>query len=216
MGRPVTRPATTRLYPFYLWARVTNDSSDLRREWPNIRRGFEQPERGLAPDLGNDRLSGLIALARLSREFDDEAAARKLLDLATAAVRERLVYELAHTEGGLITTYGQRSLLGRWHFLSPDLARIFRTFAEPIHRHLMAHYVDHHRPAWYVAWNVELLWRNESPFSFPDMSADVFAARALILNEPADQLARDLDIPWCRADEYYVQKLALLCARAEE
>ena len=116
----------------------------------------------------------------------------------------------------LITTAGQRSLLGRWHFLGPDLARILRTFAGPIHRHLMDNYVDHHRPAWYVAWNVELLWRNEAPFSFPDMSADVFAARALILNEPADQLARHLDVPWCKGDEYYVQKLAILCARAAE
>jgi hypothetical protein len=216
MGRPLTGPAATRLYPYYLWGRVTGDSSDLRREWSAICRRFDAPARGPAPDLGNDRLSGLIALARLSREFDDEAAARKSLDRATAAVRERLVYELAHTEGGLITTFGQRSLVGRWHLLSPDLGRILRTFAEPIHRHLMANYVDHHRPAWYVAWNVELLWRNEAPFSFPDMSADIFAARALVLKEPADQLARYLDIPWCRADEYYVQKLALLCARASE
>jgi hypothetical protein len=46
------------------------------------------------------------------------------------------------------------------------------------------------------------------------MSADIFAARALILNERADQLARYLDLPWCKADEYYVQKLALLCTHA--
>jgi hypothetical protein len=216
MGHPVTRPAATRLYPYYLWGRVTGDFSDLRREWPTIRRGFDAPDRGPSADLGNDRLSGLIALARLSREFDDEATAGQSLDLATAAIRERLVYELAHTEGGLITTHGQRSVLGRWHFLSPDLARVLRTFAEPIHRHLMAVYIDHHRPAWYVAWNVELLWRNEAPFSFPDMSADVFAARALVLNEPAGQLARYLDVPWGRADEYYVQNLAMLCTRASE
>jgi hypothetical protein len=30
-----------------------------------------------------------------------------------------------------------------------------------------------------------------------------------ILGETADKLAAFVDIPWCRADEYYVQKLAL-------
>jgi hypothetical protein len=70
-------------------------------------------------------------------------------------------------------------------------------------------YVDHHRPAWHVAWNVELLWRNECPFSFPDMSRDIFAARAFILGE--EGLKRFVDVPWCSGDEYYVQKLALIC-----
>jgi hypothetical protein len=112
----------------------------------------------------------------------------------------------------LITTQGSRSLMGRWHHLSPDLAAILRAFAKPIHRRLMSVYVDHHRPAWYVAWNTELLWRNENPFSFADMSADVFAARAMILGEGGETLARFLDVPWCKGDENYVQKLALLCA----
>jgi hypothetical protein len=71
-------------------------------------------------------------------------------------------------------------------------------------------YVDHHRPAWYVAWNVELLWRNEAPFSFPDMAEDIFSARAMVLGEDARQLERVVDLPWCRGDECYVRKLAML------
>jgi hypothetical protein len=70
-------------------------------------------------------------------------------------------------------------------------------------------YVDHHRPAWYVAWNVELLWRNEAPFSFPDMADDIFAARAMVLGEGAERLAAFVDLPWCRGDETWVRKLAL-------
>jgi hypothetical protein len=62
-----------------------------------------------------------------------------------------------------------------------------------------------------VAWNVELLWRNEAPFSFPDLSADVFAARALILGEAGEVLEKFVDVPWCKGDEYYVQKLAMVC-----
>ena len=68
-------------------------------------------------------------------------------------------------------------------------------------------YVDYHRPTWYLAWNVETMWRNECPFAFPTMAAEVFAARALILREPAEKLTRFLDIPWCKADLFYIQKL---------
>jgi len=39
------------------------------------------------------------------------------------------------------------------------------------------------------------------------MAAEVFAARALILREPAEKLTRFLDIPWCKADLFYTQKL---------
>ena len=123
---------------------------------------------------------------------------------------ERLEYELAHAEGALMTRQNLRTLTGRWRNLNPDLAKILRRHCEPIHRRLMDVYVDHHRPAWHVAWNVELLWRNETPFSFPDMSRDIFAARGLILGEEADRLGRYVDIRWCRGDEFYVQKLAIL------
>ena len=39
------------------------------------------------------------------------------------------------------------------------------------------------------------------------MAAEVFAARALILREPSEKLTRFLDIPWCKADLFYIQKL---------
>jgi hypothetical protein len=58
-----------------------------------------------------------------------------------------------------------------------------------------------------------MMWRNESPFAFPTMAAEIFAARALILAEPAEKLTSFLDIPWCKADLFYIQKL-VLCIEA--
>jgi hypothetical protein len=58
-----------------------------------------------------------------------------------------------------------------------------------------------------LAWNVELMVRNESPVAFPTMAAEVFDARTLILDESPGPLARYLDLPWCRADLFYLQKL---------
>ena len=53
---------------------------------------------------------------------------------------------------------------------------------------------------------------NETPFSFPSMSAEIFAAKVLILHEPIERLERYIDLPWCKADEYYIQKLSLILA----
>jgi hypothetical protein len=103
-----------------------------------------------------------------------------------------------------------RTIFGRWRHLTPEVARLIANPAGDVHRHLVDVYVDYHRPAWWLAWAPEFMWRNETPFSFPTMSAEIFAARSLILREPADQLARYVDLPWCRADEYYIQKLALV------
>jgi hypothetical protein len=214
MGRPITRAAAGRLYPFWLWAYVTGDYASLQHDWPQIQTIVNAKANRSTPDWSNDRLSALIAAARLSKRVDDQASAANALFAAVEMIQLRLADELAHTEGGLIARAGNRSYLARWHYLDPDTARILKAFAGDVHQRLMDVYVDHHRPAWFIAWNTELLWRNESPFSFPDMSADIFAARAMILNEPPDAMAKYLDIPWCKGDEYYVQKLALLAGGA--
>ena len=73
----------------------------------------------------------------------------------------------------------------------------------------MAVYVDYHRPGWWLAWNVEQLMRNEAPFQLPTTPLEIFTARALLLDEPAEKLRLFVDQPWCRADEYFIQKLAL-------
>ncbi len=36
---------------------------------------------------------------------------------------------------------------------------------------------------------------------------EVFTAKAMILCESADRLRAYLDIPWCKADLFYIQKL---------
>jgi hypothetical protein len=96
------------------------------------------------------------------------------------------------------------------HRHTPPLANLIRTFAPGITEHLMDVYIDHHRPTWFLAWNAELLWRNESPFGFPDVPVDVLGAKALILRQNRDQLQRYIDLPAFKGDEYQIQKLALI------
>ena len=129
-------------------------------------------------------------------------------------MRESLAFEFAHTRGGLITQVPvSRSIFSRWRHLTPEIGRSCADYTGQTHKYLMDVCVDYHRPTWHLAWGVETMWRNECPFAFPTMSAEVFAAKALILHEPAEKLISYLDIPWCKADLFYIQKL-VLCIEA--
>jgi len=210
----IVRSAVARLYPLWLWAHVSGDFSMIEHDWKGWSKLIDQPPNEMNEDCRNGYLAGLIAYCRMAETMHDDAAVEKGLDKTRQAMRERLAYELAYTRGGLITQVPVlRSIFGRWRHLTPEIGRLCESYAKPIHKYLMDVYVDYHRPTWYLAWNVETLWRNECPFAFPTAAAEVFAARALIIHEPAEKLTHFLDLPWCKADLFYIQKM-VLCIEA--
>ena len=204
----ITRSDVARLYPLWLWAQVTGDWRKIERDWKYLRELVSQPPNKTEEDCHNGYVAGLIAYCRIAMHLQDKNAIKEGLDTTRKVLRRRLAYEFAHTQGGLITQVPvSRSIFARWRHLTPEVGRLLSIYAIDTHKHLMDVYVDYHRPTWYLAWNVETMWRNECPFAFPTMAAEVFAARALVLREPAEKLTRFLDLPWCRADLFYIQKL---------
>ncbi len=145
----------------------------------------------------------------------DEEAVQRGLAKARAALRERLRYEFAYPRGGLIAEVPVgRSIFARWRNLTPEIGRLCATYVPATHRRLMDVYVNYHRPTWWLAWNVETMMRNEAPFQLPTTPAEVFAARAIILGEPAGKLRGFLDRPWCKADLFFIGKL-VYCIEAD-
>ena len=211
----ITRQPIARLYPLWLWAHVTGDWSWIEDNWKNLQKLITETPNKIEEDCRNGYLAGLIAYCRIARRMNDNAALERALAMTRAAMRERLTFELSHTRGGLITQVPvSRSIFSQWRNLTPEIGRLCSVYAGRIHKYLMDVYVDYHRPAWYLAWGVETMWRNECPFAFPTMPAEIFAAKALILHEPADRLTSYLDIPWCKADLFYIQKL-IFCIEAQ-
>jgi len=210
----IIRQAIARLYPLWLWAHVTGDWSRIEGDWKRLRELVAEAPNKMEEDCRNGYLAGLIAYCRMAQRMRDNTAVEKGLTITRTALRERLAYEFAHTRGGLITQVPvSRSIFSRWRHLTPEIGRFCASYAGQTHKYLMNVCVDYHRPTWYLAWGVETMWRNECPFVFPTMSAEVFAAKALILHEPAEKLISYLDIPWCKADLFYIQKL-VLCIEA--
>ncbi|MBN2271938.1 MAG: PQQ-like beta-propeller repeat protein [Sedimentisphaerales bacterium] len=210
----ITRNDVARLYPLWLWGRASGDFGRIERNWKELRKVVEKGPNKFEEDCRNGYIAGLIAYCRMARQMNDEAAVEKGLAKVRDALRERLVYEYGHWRGGVISMIPvQRSIFARWRHLTPEMGRFLATHAGRIHRHLMDVYVDYHRPTWFLAWGVETMWRNESAFAFPTMAAEVFTARAMILDEPAEKLEGFVDIPWCKADLFHIQKL-VLCMEA--
>jgi hypothetical protein len=213
VAEDIVRSDVARLYPLWLWARVTGDWRHIEDNWGRLQTLVDQPPNKMEEDCRNGYLAGLIACCRMADHVKDEESRQKGLQVARGALRERLAYEFAYTKGGLITEVPVlRSTFARWRHLTPEIGQFLAHYAGRTHRHLMDVYVDYHRPTWHLAWGVETLWRNESPFAFPTMAAEIFAARAWILHEPSARLGSYLDIPWCRGDLFYIQKLALCLA----
>jgi hypothetical protein len=200
----VKRSDLGKIYVLWLWGKVSDD-------WPQPAR--VDPPASADSDCGNSLVSGLIGACRIAEHSKDRATLQRLLPPTRSAMRARVKYELDHPDAGVILPVGNRSMFARWHFLTPPVARLLRTFAPGITEHLVDVYVDHHRPTWFLAWNVELLWRNEAPFSLPNMAVDVMAAKSLILQQRREQLESFLDIPWFKGDEYHIQKLCLVLSR---
>jgi hypothetical protein len=210
----ITRCDVARLYPLWLWASATGDWEQVENDWGRLKTLVDQPANKMEEDCRNGYLAGLIAYCRIADHMKDEESRQKGLNVARVALRERLVYEFAHTKGGLISEVPvSRSIFARWRYLTPEIGRFLAHYAGQTHQSLMDVYVDYQRPTWYLAWGVETLWRNESPFALPTTSAEVFMARAWVLGEPLEKLVSALDIPWCQADLFYLQKL-VLCLEA--
>lgn len=206
-----------RLYAEWRWFQASGDTNALRFVLQQAADVFDQRKATSSEgDCGNMRLAALISCCRAARTVGDSNALHNMVTRTVSALRERLIFELAHTRGGIINVVPQnRSVIARWRNLTPEVADFLNTFAPDLHKPLCELYVDFHRPGWWLAWNVDQLMRNEAPVQLPSTPMEIFSARALLLRETAPELQQYIDIPWCKADEFYIRKLALLLGSGE-
>lgn len=199
-----------RCYPLWLWSSSPAGATSLRREWQRLRAVLDEPTPKVVDDCGNGRLAGLIAFCRWAKKVGDDEALNRALPRTRELMRTRLTFELAHTRGGVIVMLPPgRGVFARWRHLTPEVAQLLRRYSGEVEQHLVSTYVDYLRPGWWLAWNIEQMMRNEAPYQLPSTSLEIFTARALLLGEGASALRRYIDLPWCKGDEFYIQKLAL-------
>jgi outer membrane protein assembly factor BamB len=230
-------PAVSHLYAVWLYGERTGDWDAVEGLWPRAREVWKdyaaRPLEFDAKQGGhlylNRTASGCLAYARLARRFGDadgaEAATRELGRLTKEALRvyrerAKVADEALRQRAGKGDIAGNagrqlyfhlnnhKSKLALFLDLSPELGAALAG-AAPEETEVLRRWVGRLMPAWYLALGERGVHYGENFVDLPDTVHGLFLAQALLWRAPPEDLARYADLPWSRADLFYVEKRAI-------
>ncbi len=220
----------------WLYATRVGESNRVRAAWPQLRGVFEDWEKlgwrldGQQGDLqANRHLGALLALNRLAALAGDPGTASR-----ARAHFERLSPELAAwweraaREGTLTSTTGvaeldhfigggdalsfrvrpHRHKIALLRDLTPELAAWIRQTVPGAVAQVWETFTGVHQTWWLVGEERQVHF-GENYLDPPDLALGAFQALAWLRGATAEELARRLDQPFCRADLCHLTKLAL-------
>ena len=223
------RPAESVFGVFAFWV-YQNSAGDWRepveidRHWPALRTRiepllkadyiFDPVRRDDAHDQVeklNGDLAGLIGFARLAAVRRDERETARALSRIRQLAQWRLDHERLNPRLTAKTNAASKGLhhfkLARFCDFSAPLAALF----DDSTRALAATRLRAFRTArngWWMAFGDRLIG-GENYTNPTHFSRALFAGGALVEQLPSEELCRWVDIPWCEADLYFIEKCAL-------
>lgn len=159
----------------------------------------------------NGDLAGLIAFARLAAAHQDQTQRQRVLARIGQLAQMRLDRERINPRLVEKTSSASKGLhhfkLARFCDFTPELAGLF----DDSTRALAASRLRTFRTArnsWWMAFGDRLIGGENytNPLHF---SRALFSGAALVERLPSEELCRWIDIPWCEADLYFIEKCAL-------
>ena len=222
-------------YALDLYGARTGDWEAVRGLWPRAKKAFEDlggwkldVERG--DRFQNGTIAGLIAVSRLAARFGDSDTAhaaerraaeelRRLLDhwqrgvrgLPTAQEIENVTEVDRFIGKGnplFFAVAPHRHKIAKFLDLSAEVGRAVREVL-PDSTRAYLEYVDLVLPTWYLAWEERQVHFGENYIDFPDQALSIFRAKRFLGAADSAGLRRAIDIPWCRGDLHYIEKLVL-------
>ncbi len=220
----------------WLYAARVGESNRVRAAWPRLREVFtDWRQTGWRLDgargdrYANRYLGALLALERLASLAGDESTVQRARTLADATARElaawwrraaeqsppgmfRGVVELDPFIGNgdalFHKIFPHRHKLALLLDLTPGVvARVCADAPDAVDR-VWSHFARLHA-TWWLAGEERQVHFGENFADPPDLALGAFQALAWLRGVDAEELARRVDRPFCRADLYHVTKLAL-------
>jgi hypothetical protein len=237
--QPVPGPHPfAHLYAVWCYAFYADRGDRVSKAWPQIYRCWEDFRRTHLPlesrrDAlwANGYLAGLIGFLRIAKNLGQQTEISAALDdgeqLGQWCV-ERFRDGAARLDLPIFENVGQfdrwraedmggfflplpphhKAKPDKFHGLTPEVGQLFvRQAPEAAAAYLK--FVDRSLPGWYLVGEERQLHFGENFVDYPDFALSIFQAQAFLGNQPAGQLARWVDIPWCVGDPYFVEKLAI-------
>lgn len=216
MRKSASAPLPTPAYDLYsLWARAHfSDGADLKLIlMPEYKKSFEaikpskiDPKAKDAGAQANANIAAALGYARIMAEAGQKEEVDRALALLAVLVTDRVHFEKADTNFVREVRGAHSGSIPRYHDLVPEVAAMLRTFApKEFERNLRALMVQ--MPLWHQAF-AERMAGGENYTHTPLLARGLFTALADGLKATPEELAAKLDQPWCRADLYFIEKLA--------
>jgi len=225
---PRYQPRIDDLYAVWAYANYADRWKDVLQQQVQIASIFDRfagdvprfdpddMQRDAAQRL-NGQIGGVLAAVRIFAHAGDDARRAKALDLLADLVATRVHHE--RSDHRLVRpTRGEsggihQAKVPRYEDLVPELSQVLGKLAG---EELKAHVDDLQRalPLWYQAYGERMIG-GENYISPPHLARGIYLAAADGTGATAQQLAARLDQPWCRADLYYVEKIAATLRRLD-
>lgn len=174
---------------------------DILTTMPSVHNAFIAGYLGY---LELERMAGRPESSAIRQEYN------RLLQLRASTFTEDSAYG---QEYQILRYCRTLNAAGNFMFLVPELADYLRQNALPRVQAALNHY-DEIAPYWFVSFAAEGFEEN-ALVPLYDAHA-LFTARALILEAPANELIKYVDVPaFQRGDLYYIQKLAVTIESAQ-
>jgi hypothetical protein len=207
---PPSRPDP---YTASLWAQVRGQWDQVLARQAEYRKAFDEIKPGKldpkAKDAGakvNAQIAAAIGWARIAQKAGKAEEVDRALKVLAELVEERVHHERADTNFIREVRGAHSASIPRYHDLVPELAAMLREFApKEFERNVRA--LTQQLPLWYQAF-AERMAGGENYTHTPLIARGLFAALADGVQAPSAELSSKLDQPWCRADLYFIEKLA--------
>jgi hypothetical protein len=230
------------VYAAWWYGQRCGETERVLARWPEMRESFRHfvatgwKLDGAKGDLHANRyLRALLALETLARQSGDGATlAEAQAQFARNVEQLALWWQRVAAQGSLGTFNTVADLdpfIGRGDGLSLRLAphrhkvALFDSLSPELASRIGQRAGEAVAPAWRAFERLHATWWivgeerqvhfGENYVDPPDLAAGAFAARAWLMKTSADDLARRVDLPFCRADLFQVQKLAVALDAAQ-
>jgi outer membrane protein assembly factor BamB len=234
-GKRAGPHALAGCYAAWLYASRVGERRAVEAAWPALRRlpaDFRKLEHPDERHL-NHHLAGVLALGRLARLFGDADTEKEAGKLA-ARLSDRLVqrWEAAARRVGTPVVPSVRewdNFIGkgdglfvpvRPHFhrltlfdgLTPEVAAVILARAGKAADRVWGAF-EALCPTWHLQGEERQVHTGENAFDPPDFALSAYRALAWLRQATAGELTSRLDIPFCRADLFFIEKLAVRLER---
>ncbi|HEY6227129.1 MAG TPA: hypothetical protein VI282_08410, partial [Verrucomicrobiae bacterium] len=221
------------VYSAWLYAERCNAWPELLKSWPQIESAFtdftyKNPNFGLKPELYFNRyfssLLALWAIASRAEHSNLAAQSQALFGKATPTLMQwwkdagstltnfngsqQLDPFIGKGDKLSWAVFPHRHKLAIFQDLTPEIAKIVDGFAPEAAAQVWSTFTNL-APTWQLMGEERQYHFGENFVDTPDFALSAFQAYAFLQKPNRADLLNHVDIPFCKADLYHIQKLAI-------